>query len=57
MKLIFKTKEQKLDFTRTLIKMAHFIYFSLGGIPIWPSRPQVDKGMSENLTPKCTTYN
>ena len=31
MKLIFKTKEQKPDFTRTLIKMATFHILFTGG--------------------------
>ena len=30
-------------------KWLNFIYFPLGGIPIWPSRQQVDKGMPESF--------
>ena len=52
MKLIFKIKEQECDFIRGLIKMDKFQYFPLRGIPIWPSRRQVDisrLGRSDNF--------
>ena len=29
--------------------MDKFMYFPLGGIPIWPRRQQLDKGMPENF--------
>ena len=47
MKLIFKTKEQDPDFTRTLIKMVKFHILSTGRYS--PSRKQIDEDMPGNF--------
>ena len=53
-KLIFKTKGQERDFVRALMRWINFMYFPLGGIPIRPTRQQVDEGMRENFY--CTEH-
>ncbi|XP_065681528.1 uncharacterized protein LOC136095184 [Hydra vulgaris] len=42
-------KISKSTTSRYLITWTNFIYFSIGSVPIWPSREQVDKYIPENF--------